>query len=303
MTSDYLGQARETNRTRYWQLSAGLGIIALWAVILLLGVRSGYQMVTLDDLQRDADAGTVSDIALASGSQEGPTTTMQTGIRLILTEGTASTAGGIVAYTLKDDARGWFDDRVRVVMPPGEGATSTSIMPLLQFGRHSELSKWGSAEKRVAGLVSHGPHSGALAAVDANRPSGISVAEALTAALLLGTLALIITGPRPGWGTRWYWFWMLAIPAGLGTVAYAVVELLRGRAGASAPAGGAVKRDDLPIWTHDDPAGVTEQVTPPKDTRRNWWRGLLWGVVVWPLLLSLAGFLLVSLLRPTILPA
>ncbi|MGG5257668.1 hypothetical protein [Phycicoccus avicenniae] len=38
---------------------------------------------------------------------------------------------------------------------------------------------------------------------------------------------LVVSGPRPTRGTRWFWFWLLGLPAGLGVLAYAVLEVLR----------------------------------------------------------------------------
>ena len=49
----------------------------------------------------------------------------------------------------------------------------------------------------------------------------------LTVLLGLVTFGLIVLGPRPGRGTRWFWFWLLWAPFALGVLAYAVVELLR----------------------------------------------------------------------------
>ena len=49
----------------------------------------------------------------------------------------------------------------------------------------------------------------------------------LSGLLGLVTFGLIVLGPRPGRGTRWFWFWLLLAPFGLGVLAYAVVELVR----------------------------------------------------------------------------
>jgi hypothetical protein len=48
-------------------------------------------------------------------------------------------------------------------------------------------------------------------------------------ALVLGvvTLGLVVLGPRPARGTRWFWFWVMSTPLALGVLAYAVVELVR----------------------------------------------------------------------------
>jgi hypothetical protein len=45
------------------------------------------------------------------------------------------------------------------------------------------------------------------------------------AAFALGLL-VVLGNTRPTRGTRWFWFWLQWVPLGLGTVAYAVVELV-----------------------------------------------------------------------------
>ncbi|GEM_PF-5393751 len=44
--------------------------------------------------------------------------------------------------------------------------------------------------------------------------------------LLLGTgfVALVLLGPPPTRGTKWFWFWVAPLPLGLGVLAYAVCE-------------------------------------------------------------------------------
>jgi hypothetical protein len=49
----------------------------------------------------------------------------------------------------------------------------------------------------------------------------------LSGLLGLVTFGLIVLGPRPGRGSRWFWFWLLPAPFALGVLAYAVVELVR----------------------------------------------------------------------------
>lgn len=49
----------------------------------------------------------------------------------------------------------------------------------------------------------------------------------------LGAVAFlaIVAGPRPRHGTRWFWFWMLFAPLGLGAAWFAWTELVRTPAG------------------------------------------------------------------------
>ena len=44
--------------------------------------------------------------------------------------------------------------------------------------------------------------------------------------LLLSTLVVIV-GPRPRRGTRWFWFWVVGGPLSVGVPIFAVAELLR----------------------------------------------------------------------------
>jgi hypothetical protein len=56
-------------------------------------------------------------------------------------------------------------------------------------------------------------------------PSDLSQAFAIGAGLL--AFLVVVGGPTPTRGTRWFWFWMLGLTWGQGVVAYAVFELLR----------------------------------------------------------------------------
>jgi hypothetical protein len=49
------------------------------------------------------------------------------------------------------------------------------------------------------------------------------------ALLLFLTFLVVVLGPRPRRGTRWFWFWLLGGPASVGIAIFAVAELLRPR--------------------------------------------------------------------------
>ena len=103
--------------------------------------------------------------------------------------------------------------------------------------------------------------------------------------LLAGLLALIVVvrGPVPTRGNRWFWFWLLGVTWGLGVVAYAVLELLRPRPGLGVARGAVtVERvaQDGPPTTHELGHGSGE--------RFGGWRGLLLSIVL-GILLSVAG--------------
>lgn len=46
--------------------------------------------------------------------------------------------------------------------------------------------------------------------------------------LMIAGLLAIVAGPAPRRGTRWFWFWFSGLPLGLGYLALAVLDLLRG---------------------------------------------------------------------------
>jgi len=47
--------------------------------------------------------------------------------------------------------------------------------------------------------------------------------------LTLASLVVVILGPRPRRGTRWFWFWLLGGPWSVGIAVFAVAELVRPR--------------------------------------------------------------------------
>jgi hypothetical protein len=53
--------------------------------------------------------------------------------------------------------------------------------------------------------------------------------------LVLLMFASVVIGPRPTRATRWFWFWQLWFPLGLGVLAYAVLEQLHPAAATTVP--------------------------------------------------------------------
>jgi hypothetical protein len=47
--------------------------------------------------------------------------------------------------------------------------------------------------------------------------------------LTVVSVVVVILGPRPRRGTRWFWFWLVPSPASVGIAAFAVAELVRPR--------------------------------------------------------------------------
>ncbi|MFU8874193.1 hypothetical protein [Micromonospora sp. SL4-19] len=57
----------------------------------------------------------------------------------------------------------------------------------------------------------------------------------LGAALGLGWLVVLVTGPPPVAGTRWYWFWIGSLPLGVGLLAWLYRERWRGDVPSAGP--------------------------------------------------------------------
>lgn len=63
--------------------------------------------------------------------------------------------------------------------------------------------------------------------------TGLQPAEALHRPMVVGVLMsllslwAVVAGPRPRYGTRWFWFWLLPASLGLCIAWYAVAELIR----------------------------------------------------------------------------
>ncbi|WP_144082820.1 MULTISPECIES: hypothetical protein [unclassified Micromonospora] len=102
-----------------------------------------------------------------------------------------------------------------------------------------------------------------------------AAAEVLAAAVTLGWLAMLVVGPDPVVGTRWFWFWLGSLPFGLGVLAWLHRERWR------------------PSRRHGS--------TPPAVARRSGWVGLGWSLLA-TVGLSLAVVALRGLLGGALVP-
>lgn len=85
----------------------------------------------------------------------------------------------------------------------------------------------GSADDLVAPFVAAGvPEAGASVLYRGVAANRFYNAGAL---LLLVSTLVVIFGPRPRRGTRWFWFWLVGGPLAVGVPVFAVAELLRPR--------------------------------------------------------------------------
>jgi hypothetical protein len=105
----------------------------------------------------------------------------------------------------------------------------------------------------------------------------------LTGAL---TLLVIVFGPVPTRGTRWFWFWVTGVPWGLGVVAYAVLELVRPRPDVHVGDGAEAAEPAT-----EGAPGATHQLGHRSDGRIRGGKGLLLALVV-GIVLAVLGSLL-----------
>ena len=157
------------------------------------------------------------------------------------------TAGRATAYrvvVVEEHGDGLFDGTDRIEISPASDADD-GVVDGAADGRQLTVAYWVDAPiggLRVLdtdGLGSDAPTEVA----ERFRAAGVPEAAAgdlyvrspagrtyTAGALLMAlTLALVVLGPRPSRGTRWFWFWLLFAPLFLAVPLFAVAERLRPR--------------------------------------------------------------------------
>ncbi|WP_404350484.1 hypothetical protein LG324_19105 [Phycicoccus jejuensis] len=144
--------------------------------------------------------------------------------------------GRVVAATLVEDVRedgGGFGSRLwdsTTWTVHGDGAPDGGGTALVY--RTTDLV---GPLRLVDVRATSGPE--ALLAEVRSRTGGVSsqvgdpdpVRGVLPALVALGVLGLVVAGPPPRWGTRWFWFWVCGAAVPLGVWAFAVLELVTRR--------------------------------------------------------------------------
>lgn len=184
-------------------LHAAATLALLWAVHLTASWVGGYERVPWDTLEHEQARASAVTLVAAHPSTPGPWWTVsEPGPSLARAD---VDGPWMVVYTVPDG------QRVRVA-DPSFGA----------FGLPSWTGSSGSEAGRDPGtLLERGlPPVGAT-----DVPAAWRVSQATGWVLALGTLLLVVAGPRPVHGNRWFWFWVVQLPAALGVLAYAVYEL------------------------------------------------------------------------------
>lgn len=190
------------------RLVAAAALVLGWVVHLLASFVGGYEEVPWVTLEQEQHR--VTAVSVVASVPAAPSTWWS-----LAAPGDSLSAApdGLqgqvwrVVYTVADG------QRVRVADPHygSFGPPSTT---------HGASSAADGQELRDALLARELPAVGAEDVPEAWRLTQVS-----GVVLALATLLLVVAGPRPVHGNRWFWFWLVQLPAGLGVLAYACYEL------------------------------------------------------------------------------
>ena len=185
----------------------GAAVLGLWAVWAVLSWLSAARFVTEKQFHSDLEAGRIRTWRLATELHPH---------RPWPPSGVGSWTYGTLAQRESDGLPATWDGRPfeAVVYWVDGDLAPVRFAGALPGGDPSALL----ADLQEAGVVQATPASFRPSSEDRGAPWGL-------AAFALGLL-LVVGNTRPTRGTRWFWFWLLGVPLGLGAVAYAVVELL-----------------------------------------------------------------------------
>ncbi|PKW27614.1 hypothetical protein [Phycicoccus duodecadis] len=216
-----VGSARRPRRS---DRVFGIVLVLLWLTWLVLTALGQQRLVTPAQLTDDLDAGRVIgwEVVALAADETGWSWSRTIGIDLpaATDDGTTDPAEPRVAG---EEALGYWVD--------GPFARFRIVDPALAPGEQDVLAE----QARAAGV----PRLSESVRTDVSTYQQYALADdrARYAALplVLLTFASVVIGPRPTRATRWFWFWQLWFPLGLGVLAYAVLEQLRPAAATTVP--------------------------------------------------------------------
>ncbi|MGZ4653740.1 MAG: hypothetical protein ACXVYY_05940 [Oryzihumus sp.] len=192
-------------RALAWLLLAG------WAVTLGLTLWTRPGESTPQQLRADVAAGRVDHYEVVYGTRtgHGPWNVSTTDFNL-------SPIGPGIAWSLHDGRRRWASIT-------GVPVDLNSSPPQAHAPLNPDGTPTGEplTDPLVAPLVAALDRDGATSPVP--QPE---LLEPLVVVVGLTGLVMLVTGPPPHRGTKWFWFWLLGVSAGLGLVAWLVLEHL-----------------------------------------------------------------------------
>ncbi|WP_404385181.1 hypothetical protein LL946_04460 [Knoellia locipacati] len=203
-----------------WQqrlvVALGGAVVATVALLLVMAWPTGLRPSTFEQLRADIADGSVHQWYASEQLESGP---------LDLLSAPSSTVRG----DLDEPMEGGF-------MPP-EGDPLGGILVWRTWGSpgwhvaaQTDVSSVGDDFRETATEESTALVAQLRAAQVPMRPYEFSQGPPLQGYVVAGgllVLVLLVAGPAPRVGTRWFWFWVLLnSPVALGFVAYAVLELI-----------------------------------------------------------------------------
>ena len=231
-------------------------VVGLWSAMVIASLAGGWQLVGQSSAVRDVADGRITSYALVESRPD------------------ISGAGGW-----------WTDPRSELVDANGSQDSDVELIYTLADGRpriavpgHVDPTPtmWGTWSEQELAWIQQEFVESQIPAGTVNLDLGRTERVHTVLALVLagGMLALVVAGPVPRHGNRWFWFWLIGLPGGLGVVAYAIWEL----------------------------GGWRDHRAPPPERRSGGGYGflllLLWGmlgVIGWQLLTSLLGATVIPL--------
>ncbi|WP_298886558.1 hypothetical protein [uncultured Serinicoccus sp.] len=198
---------RDARFARWARRVAGVVVIVLWAAHALLSLVGGLQMVNHSQAVEDLSSGRMTSYALVEErpGQASSSTWWWTGQDLRpASVDELQTGTPAVVYTVAGS-------RPRLVVPD-------RIVP--------STNSWGSwTEAEVDWIQEDLVTSGLPSTVASVVPGRVGQAHGLLGLVLaVSMLVHVVFGRAPVHGTRWFWFWLIGLPAGLGVLAYAIWE-------------------------------------------------------------------------------
>lgn len=210
------------DRSRRWWSALRLALVLLWLVTAIAAWWTTPREQSYEKARADAAAGRVT--AFQWGDQWNSTDAGRwfgtSGLRQ-----SSSQLGPFFAWKTSDGRSYWTDT-----------TTFRQVEVHIDYDDYSGPGAAGIVQQlRAAGIEQRG---GAL-------PQGSSIATGMTFLLAVVILGVVIAGPPPRRGTRWFWFWLIYItPLGLGLLFWLVREHPWARSAPhAAPSGDGERRD------------------------------------------------------------
>lgn len=210
-------------RTRRWWAVLRLALVVLWLLAAVMAWWTAPRRQDYDQAKADLAAGRVTAYQWGDrwdGADPGPwfgTATLQS----------SGTLGPLFAWRTPDGRVRWTD--------------TTDFDQVTTTGAVDDTSYSGVGAVGIAQDLRAAGREGLGGDVDGRVP----VVTGISAVLGMIFLGMVVAGPAPALGTRWFWFWLVSLaPLGLGFLLWLARDRPWSRAAAPAPVSGGAERRD-----------------------------------------------------------